>query len=217
MTLEPPTVGTAVPPSPAWDSVWHAARQRCLFFDQRDSPIGRRRIGNFFVPFGLEQVTNDTFNVFLERSIPTENIFTASRQVGMATYNCTEDQNITWSTGLFFDSGSDVEFQKKRIDDNQGVRASGRLTWLPYYDEPSNGRYLVHTGVGVLYTKDQDQRVRFAARPQIHEGPRLIDSGILPADEYTTGNIELAIRARPAHHPVARPTSRTSTCSPAAT
>ena len=85
-----------------------------------------------------------------------------------------------------------MEFQKKRIDDNQGARVSGRLTWLPYYDEPTNGRYLIHTGVGVLYTKDQDQRVRFSARPQIHEGPRLIDSVVLPADEFTTGNLELA-------------------------
>ena len=92
---------------------------------------------------------------------------------------------------MFFDSIS--EGLKERIDDNQGYRLSGRLTWLPYYDEPSNGRYLVHTGVGVLQTKDQDDRVRFRARPQIHEGPRLIDSGILIADRYTTGNVEGAI------------------------
>ena len=194
MTLEPPTVGTTIAPVPGLGIPIGTPLVKDAYFSINEIPlIGRWRIGNFFVPFGLEQVTNDTFNVFLERSIPTENIFTASRQIGMATYNCTEDKNITWSTGLFLDSGSDVEFQKKRIDDNQGVRASGRLTWLPYYDEPSNGRYLVHTGVGVLYTKDQDQRVRFSARPQIHEGPRLIDSGILPADEYTTGNVELAI------------------------
>ena len=188
MTLEPPTVGATVPsgfvPTPL---------VKDAYFSIQDIPLlGRWRIGNFFVPFGLEQVTNDTHNIFLERSIPTENIFCASRQIGMALYNCTEDKNITWTTGVFLDSGSDVELLKKRVDDNQGVRVSGRLTWLPYYDEPSNGRYLVHTGVGVLYTKDQNQIVRFAARPEIHEGPRLIDSGNLNADEYTTGNIEFA-------------------------
>jgi phosphate-selective porin OprO/OprP len=193
MTLEPPTIGTTVNPVPVLGTPIGTPLVKDAYFSINEIPlIGRWRIGNFFVPFGLEQVTNDTFNVFLERSIPTENIFTASRQVGMATYNCTDDKNITWSTGLFFDSGGDVEFQKKRINDNQGVRASGRVTWLPYYDEPSNGRYLVHTGAGVLYTKDQDQIVRFAARPQIHEGPRLIDSGNILADEYTTGNLEFA-------------------------
>jgi phosphate-selective porin OprO/OprP len=66
------------------------------------------------------------------------------------------------------------------------------LTWLPYYDEPSNGRYLIHTGVGFLYTDDQDDQVRFRARPQIHEGPFLIDTGNLAANSYSSANVELA-------------------------
>lgn len=153
--------------------------------------IGRIRIGNFFVPFSLEQVTNDTNNIFNERSIPTQGIFAADREVGIAFYNCTADQNISWAGGLFFDEVSDTI--KTRFDDNQGYRLSGRLTWLPYYDEPSNGRYLIHTGVGILHTDDQDNVVRFRARPQVQRGPVLIDSGNLAADSYTTGNLELAI------------------------
>jgi phosphate-selective porin OprO and OprP len=186
MTLEPETVGTNPPGSTTSPDVKDA------YFSINELPLlGRLRIGNFFVPFGLEQVTNDTFNVFLERSIPTQGIFTADREVGVASYNCTEDQNISWATGVFFDSIS--EGLKERIDDNQGYRVSGRLNWLPYYDEPSNGRYLIHTGVGVLFTEDQDDRIRFAARPQIHEGPRLIDSGNLNAGSQTTANLELAV------------------------
>lgn len=154
------------------------------------NPIDRWRIGNFFVPFSLEQVTNDTNNIFLERSIPTQGIFAADREVGMAMYGVNDAKDFTWTFGTFFDSIS--ESVKERIDDNQGQRVSGRLTYLPYYDEPSNGRYLVHTGAGVLYTKDQDGLARFRARPQIHEGPFLIDSGPLAAGEYTTGNLEFA-------------------------
>jgi phosphate-selective porin OprO/OprP len=153
--------------------------------------IGRVRIGNFFVPFSLEQVTNDTNNIFNERSIPTQGIFAADREVGIALYNCTADQNITWTGGLFFDDVNDTI--KTRFDDNQGYRLSGRLTWLPYYDEPSKGRYLVHTGIGVLHTDDHDDTVRFRARPQVQRGPVLIDSGNLAADSCTTGNAELAI------------------------
>ena len=152
--------------------------------------LGKVRFGNFFVPFSLEQVTNDTNNIFFERSIPTAGIFTPDREVGVAAYNTNEAQNVTWSFGAFFDSIS--EALKERIDDNQGYRLSGRATWLPYYDEPSQGRYLVHTGAGIVYTDDQDDRVRFRARPQIHEGPRLIDSGILFANTYTVANLELA-------------------------
>jgi phosphate-selective porin OprO/OprP len=153
-------------------------------------PFCRWRIGNFFVPYGLEQVTNDTNNIFLERSIPTQGIFTADREVGMAFYGINDQKNFTWSGGTFVDSLS--ESLKERVDDNQGQRVSGRVTYLPYYDEPSNGRYLVHTGAGILYTKDQDNLARFRTRPQIHEGPFIIDTGALPAGEYTSGNLEFA-------------------------
>ena len=186
MSLEPETVGE----SPAGTVTSPDVKD--AYFSINELPwLGRMRIGNFFVPFGLEQVTNDTFNVFMERSIPSQGIFTADREVGVAFYNCSTDQRITWTTGAFFDSIS--EGLKERIDDRQGYRLSGRATWLPYYDEPSNGRYLVHTGAGILHTDDQDDRVRFRARPQIREGPRIIDSGVLSADSYTTGNLEMAV------------------------
>jgi phosphate-selective porin OprO/OprP len=161
------------------------------YFSINELPlVSRWRIGNFFVPFSLEQVTNDTNNIFLERSIPTQGIFAADREVGMAVYGVREDKNATWTVGVFFDNIS--ESRKERIDARQGTRVSGRLTWLPFYDEASNGRYLIHTGAGVLYTDDFDDLVRVRARPQIHEGPFLIDSGTLAANTFTTGNLEFA-------------------------
>lgn len=187
MTLEPETVGETTPLGTVM-----SPDVKDAYLSMNEIPLlGRFRIGNFFVPFGLEQVTNDTNNIFMERSLPSQGVFTVDREVGIACYNSTEDKNISWAYGAFFDSIS--EGLKERIDDNQGYRLSGRLVWLPYYDEPSNGRYLLHTGVGVLYTDDQDDRVRFRARPQIHEGPRLIDSGALNASRYTTGNLEAAL------------------------
>jgi phosphate-selective porin OprO and OprP len=188
MTLEPESVGDNAP------GIVTSPEVKDAYFSINEIPfIGRARIGNFFVPFSLEQVTNDTNNIFLERSIPTQGIFAADREVGMATYNCSDDQRLTWTSGIFLDSIS--ESLKERIDDNQGMRLSERVTWLPYYDEASNGRYLVHTGMGVLHTIDQDGRVRFRARPQIREGPRLIDTGLpaLQADSFTTGNLEFAV------------------------
>jgi phosphate-selective porin OprO/OprP len=185
MTLEPETIGESNGQATSPDV-------KDAYFSLNEIPlIGRARIGNFFVPFGLEQVTNDTLNIFMERSIPTQGIFTADRELGVAFYNCTEDKNLSWTTGMFLDNFSDT--LKERIDDNQGYRLSGRVVYVPYYDEPSNGRYVVHTGLGILHTDDQDDRVRFRARPQIHEGPRLIDSGQIVADSYTTGNAEFAV------------------------
>ena len=186
MTLEPESVGE----SPAGTITSPDVKD--AYLSMNDVPfLGRFRIGNFFVPFSLEQVTNDTFNVFMERSIPSQGVFAADREIGFAFYDCTEDKNVTWAYGMFLDSISDS--LKERIDDNQGYRLSGRGTWLPYYDEASNGRYLIHLGAGVLHTNDQDNRIRFRARPQIHEGPRLIDSGVINGDTYTTGNLEMAV------------------------
>ena len=186
MTLEPESQGESAP------GLVTSPEVKDAYFSMNEIPvIGRMRVGNFFVPFSLEQVTNDTNNIFLERSIPTQGVFTPDREVGVAFYNCNDTKRVTWSSGFFLDSVS--EATKERIDDNQGCRVSGRLTWLPYYDEPSNGRYLVHTGLGVLYTHDQDKRVRIRARPQIREGTRIIDSGVFFADNYTIGNLESAV------------------------
>jgi phosphate-selective porin OprO/OprP len=185
MTLEPETVGE----SPVGTVISPDVKDAYLTMNEIPL-IGRLRFGNFFVPFGLEQVTNDAYNIFLERSIPTQGIFTADREVGLAAYNCTDDERLSWSTGFFIDSVS--EGLKEKIDDNQGYRLSGRLNYIPYYDETTNGRYLWHTGAGVLYTDDGDNRVRCRARPQIHEGPRLIDSGVIDATDYTTANVENA-------------------------
>lgn len=197
MTLEPDAQSTvSVVPSGGGSPVSipssvSTPQVKDAYFSINELPgLGRLRVGNFFVPFSLEQITNDTNNIFLERSIPTQGVFAADRQVGVAAYNATDDKKFTWTTGAFFAAIS--ESLKERIDNNQGIRLSGRGTWLPYYDESSNGRYLVHTGAGVLYTDNPANQTRLSARPQIHEGPRIIDSGLLNASSSTTGNLEFA-------------------------
>lgn len=186
MTLEPEPFGDI----PAETNLTPQVKD--AYFTMNEIPyLGRFRIGNFFVPYSLEQVTNDTNNIFLERSIPTQTVFAADREVGFAFYNSSQDERLTWTTGFFIDGIS--EGLKKRLDDNQGYRLSGRVTWLPYDNDQPKSRRLVHTGLGVLYTDDNDDRIRIRTRPQVSEGPRLIDSGLLKADTYTSGNIEGAI------------------------
>jgi phosphate-selective porin OprO and OprP len=164
---------------------------RDAYVSMKDIPLfGRLRIGNFFVPFGLEQITTGPNLVFLERSIPTQGLFTAGREVGFALYNSTADHRLTWTHGYFFDGVSDS--LKEVVDDNQGLRMSGRLTFLPLVDDSGSDRWLLHTGMGILHTNDQDNHYRFRARPHINNGTRLIDSGGLDGESYTTGNLETA-------------------------
>lgn len=156
----------------------------------------RVRFGNFFVPFSLEQLTSVANTTFMERSIPTAGIFSPGREVGVATYHISKDQNKTLAFGLFFD---DIpESTKEWVDDNQGIRLSSRGSWLPYYDEKRNGRYLLHTGAGLIYTDDRDDSVRFRSRPgEIRETQRLMDTGDIAADAYSVANLELASVAGP--------------------
>ncbi len=89
MTLEPETVGESAGAATSPDV-------KDAYLSMNEIPwLGRMRIGNFFVPFSLEQVTNDTNNIFMERSIPTQGVFAADREVGLAFYNATEDKNFT--------------------------------------------------------------------------------------------------------------------------
>lgn len=182
---------TLEPNQPASGDIFTSPDVKDAYVSMNEIPgIGRLRIGNFFVPFSLEQVTNDTNNIFVERSIPTQGIFAADREVGMAIYNSALDDRVTWTTGIFFDDITDGI--KTRINANQGYRLSGRLTCLPIYEEREEGTRLLHTGVGILHTRDFDKSVRFRSRPSVQRGPFLIDSGILDADTYTTGNLEFA-------------------------
>ena len=161
------------------------------FLDMNDAPVfGRVRIGNFFVPFSMEQNTNAPNLTFLERAAPLLAGFSPSRRLGIASYNVSPNNRATLSYGVFF---ADVnEFTKERIADEQGVLAAVRGTWTPVYDEPSDGRYLVHLGIGYYYKDDADDLVRFRTRPDVHEGPIVIDTGLLNADHFHVANLEWA-------------------------
>ncbi len=162
---------------------------RDMYVGIHDIPfLGYVRFGHFKTPFSLEQLTGSKYITFMERSLP--NIFVPLREVGIAAYNHSAGENVTWAFGAFFDSISPVA--KERVDDNQGMRFVARTTWTPYYDELAEGRYLLHTGLGFHYTNDQDGSVRFASRPEIHEGPTLVDSGTLAVTDYSVVDAELA-------------------------
>jgi len=143
--------------------------------------LGYLRFGHFKVPFSLSELTNSKYTTFMERPLP--HVFAPGREVGVAAYHHSIDQRFTWAYGAFFDELDEMAHVIE--DDNQGVRFVGRVTWTPHYDELSEGRYLLHTGLAYLYTRprfdfdevDQSGRlVRFRSRPEIHRSDALIDT-----------------------------------------
>ena len=160
--------------------------------------LGYVRVGHFKVSFSHDQLLSRRDMAFMERTpMADPNGFTPGREIGIQAYNNSADQMVTWQYGAFFDSVG--ETPKQRIDDNQGLVVGGRGTWTPYYDEPSGGRYLVHLGLGAIYTHTQDGSGRFSQRPEIHEGPLLIDTGAIAASEYSVLGSECLVHWGPVY------------------
>ena len=154
------------------------------FVGIQDIPLlGYVRLGHFKVFFSHDQILSRKDMTFMERNPMSDPAgFTPGREVGVSSFNHTDDLRHTWAFGGFVDSISETTMQ--RLDDNQGFLAAGRYTWLPYYDEPSEGRYLLHLGAAAIYTHTQDDSGRFRQRPEIHEGDILIDTGAIAANDY---------------------------------
>jgi len=161
-----------------------------MYFGIHEVPMaGYVRFGHYKAPFSLEELTSSKYTSFMERSLP--NIFTPQREVGVTSYNHSTNQNWTWAGGMFFDSIP--EATKERIHDNQGTTVAGRTTWTPYYDEPSEGRYLLHFGLNGRYTDDQDDSIQFTARPEVHESYSFISTPVITGDWYTVTGPEAAL------------------------
>jgi phosphate-selective porin OprO and OprP len=168
----------------------------------RDLPfLGYAVFGHIRVPVGLSHSTSTRFYQFMERSL--NNRLMPGREVGVTAFNRTADANLTWAYGFYFHDLD--ELQRSIIDDNQGSRFVGRATWTPYYDEATDGQCLFHTGLGYVYTRprkrdnspflfqgDEWRPVRFSARPEIHQGDVLIDTGDVNASGYHLLNAEAA-------------------------
>lgn len=171
-----------------------------VFAGVHDLPIlGRVRAGHFFEPFGLERITSNRFVTFLERSLP-DGPFAPARNLGVMAQNTWgRDRQGTWAIGVFR-SESDV-FGDDVDEDNQDdarIAATGRVTWLPYYDAATGSRYL-HLGLAHSARMTKNNSVRFRAQPEARLGsadpnvPSFVDTGAIPADFFQLIGTEFAL------------------------
>jgi phosphate-selective porin OprO/OprP len=124
-----------------------------VFAEMRTLPgVGRFRAGHFKEPIGLEELTSSRFITFMHRSYATRT-FAPGRNYGLMMYNDVDPcQDMTWFLGTFrHDSDDSPSGIATHRDDRNDWSLDGRLAWLPYYDEPSEGRYLVHLGSSYSY------------------------------------------------------------------
>ena len=128
--------------------------------------LGNVRVGQWKQPFSLEVVSSFRYTTFMERSSLFQ-AFTPFRHIGVGFYNHSEDLNWTWA-GSLFRTGQDQ--YGSSLSTNGGNGLAGRITHLPWYDEPSDGRYYCHFGGAYYYNSPPRDVVRFRSIPEIFVG-----------------------------------------------
>ena len=80
-----------------------------------------------------------------------------------------------------------------------GEAVTGRMTYLPYWDEPADGRYFMHVGGAFSYRVPSNQSARFGYWPGFRPGaldnivwPRWADTGLIAANDVTLLDLEWA-------------------------
>lgn len=147
-------------------------------------PLGKIKVGQFKMPFSLEEQTSSRFITFMERAMINE--FVPGRRIGVG-YEVTQD-GLTFGAALFGQQAGD-----SAVDEGAGaaVRAA-------YAFEPRRGA-LVHLGIGAVHEEPETTEtgtdiIRIRARPESHvTGLRLVDTGeITDAQSRTSLGLEFA-------------------------
>lgn len=150
---------------------------------------GRLRVGQFKVPFSLEELTSSNNITFMERALP--NVFSLSRRIG-AGWDTSSDRYSVALMG-FGQAIGDGD------GGDEGLGFGGRVTVLPFRND--NG--LLHLGfAAAVYEPEHsnDQTFRFRQRPESRpDGTRLIDTGVITdADDATAYGAEILWMRGPA-------------------
>ena len=133
---------------------------------------GQVKVGHFKEPMSLEELTSSRFITFMERSLL--NVFAPQRNVGVQAMRVAESENASLAIGVFRTMGDTPPYL---ADDDLGLAMTMRATWLPWYDEATDGRGLLHLGVGYSYRDVHDPVQRVRQRPETGYGVYIVDTG----------------------------------------
>ncbi|MGW8257301.1 MAG: OprO/OprP family phosphate-selective porin, partial [Thermoguttaceae bacterium] len=134
----------------------------------------------------LDELTSSRFATFMERST-AGGLMAPGRHVGVMAHGHTESENATYAIGAFAESGTTIA-----QNDNLGGAATMRVTWLPWYDEATNGRGLLHTGIGYSYRDAFNNEWNYSYRPESHLVNSLGPGTLTDIDTRNLVNAELA-------------------------
>ena len=141
------------------------ARAKDIYFTVTDLPLLQNvQIGHFKEPYSLDELTSSRFITFMERNT-TSQMLAPARHFGVMAFGNTESRNATYAIGYFAekdDDGGPIQ------NDNMGGAATMRGTWLPWYDEATEGRGLIHTGLAYSHRNAFKNEFNMKYRPESH-------------------------------------------------
>jgi len=144
----------------------YPAKCKDTYFAVTDLPVVQNiQIGHFKEPYSLDELTSDNYITFMERNVAND-VMAPKRHIGVMAFGNTESQNATYAVGYFAEkNGTDGDIVQ---DDIMGGAVTTRLTWLPWYDEATDGRGLIHTGAAYSHRNAYDHQFDVKYRPECH-------------------------------------------------
>jgi phosphate-selective porin OprO/OprP len=165
-----------------------------VFMEAQSLPlIGNFRAGHYKEPIGLEELTSSRYITFMKRSYATSS-FAPSRNFGMMMYNSLDAcDDLSWFMGTFRSDSDDSPpgYADEREDANDWTFDT-RVAWLPYYDEPSEGRHLVHLGGSYSYRNTVDPS-EFTTKAWIGGQAPIGVGAVAQSDHYSQVGAEFAV------------------------
>jgi phosphate-selective porin OprO/OprP len=183
----------AEPGRPTFLDVWAAIEELPI--------VGQVKVGNFFEPIGLDRLTSNRYVTFMERNL-ADQAYTPNRNPGIQAMNHWDGDNGTWAIGAFRPHTDQFGDGVAWVSDRS---VTGRVTWLPYFDEPSGGRYYTHLGAAFSYRTPPGRSMQFQAQPEARLGaavpniPFFINTGTFNTLSFELFGLEFARVRGPWH------------------
>lgn len=142
-----------------------------LWWNFREVPFfGNIQLGNEKEPFGLERLESSRYLDFMDRNLGNDAFISPSANgfaPGAMAWNWLPNRRGTYAYGVFKNVTNPFMFN---VGDGQGEFAA-RATFLPWYDEPTGGRYFFHTGIGAATRAIDNGIITYRVRGELRNGP----------------------------------------------
>lgn len=151
--------------------------------------LGNITIGNIKEPFSVERLQSSRYLDFLERNYGQDAFISPSANgfaPGILNWNWTRDKRTTYAVGFFKNVTNAYVFNVGNGEDE----ISGRITHAFIYDEPTNGRYLLHVGVGATQRGIDNGQIRYRARGMLWNSPNGALDPIWADTNYINGSCQ---------------------------